>query len=234
MSDLISTDITAHCLFEQSGTFKKEFQKLGITAYDYDILNDFEETDFQIDLFDEISKATKNEKTIFDNIKSEDITIAFFPCTMFQENNALWFSGEAYQLKKYSLSEKLNSCICRHEKLHLFYTRLCQLAKIYADRSLRLVIENPATTPHYLTTYWLPCTFVDKDRTLNGDYFKKPTQFWFIGFEPKNNFLFEPIEYVETKKINHVTKAKSGINRTVERSLIHPQYASRFIKQYII
>ena len=31
----------AHCLFEQSGTFKNEFKKLGIDAYDYDILNDF-------------------------------------------------------------------------------------------------------------------------------------------------------------------------------------------------
>lgn len=48
---------TAHCLFEQSGTFKNEFKKLGINAYDYDILNDFGETDFQIDLFSEIEKA---------------------------------------------------------------------------------------------------------------------------------------------------------------------------------
>lgn len=47
----------AHCLFEQSGTFKNEFKKLGIEAYDYDILNDFGETDFVIDLYDEIRKS---------------------------------------------------------------------------------------------------------------------------------------------------------------------------------
>lgn len=47
----------AHCLFEQSGTFKNEFKKLGIEAFDYDILNDFGQTDFQIDLFAEIEKA---------------------------------------------------------------------------------------------------------------------------------------------------------------------------------
>ena len=46
--------MTAHCLFEQSGTFKREFKKLGINALDYDILNDFGETDCQIDLFSEI------------------------------------------------------------------------------------------------------------------------------------------------------------------------------------
>ena len=44
----------AHCLFEQSGTFKNEFKKLGIDAYDYDILNDYGQTDYQVDLFAEI------------------------------------------------------------------------------------------------------------------------------------------------------------------------------------
>lgn len=45
------------CLFEQSGHFKNEFKKLGYAALDYDILNDFGETDFQIDLYNEINKA---------------------------------------------------------------------------------------------------------------------------------------------------------------------------------
>lgn len=46
-----------HCFFEQSGTFKREFLKLGIPAEDYDIQNDFGETDHQIDLFAEIETA---------------------------------------------------------------------------------------------------------------------------------------------------------------------------------
>ena len=46
-----------HCLFEQSGTFKNVLKSMGYMAYDYDILNDFGETDFQIDLFAEIEKA---------------------------------------------------------------------------------------------------------------------------------------------------------------------------------
>ena len=48
-----------HLLFEQSGTFKNEFKKLGYEAYDYDILNDFDETDCQIDLFQEIRGGMK-------------------------------------------------------------------------------------------------------------------------------------------------------------------------------
>lgn len=44
----------AHCLFEQSGTFKNEFKKLGIPAWDYDIANDYGQTDYKIDLFNHI------------------------------------------------------------------------------------------------------------------------------------------------------------------------------------
>ena len=44
----------AHCLFEQSGTFKNEFKKLGIEAYDYDIQNEFGQTDYIVDLFENI------------------------------------------------------------------------------------------------------------------------------------------------------------------------------------
>lgn len=46
-----------HLMFEQSGIFKKELHNLGYEAYDYDILNDFKETDYQIDLFNEIETA---------------------------------------------------------------------------------------------------------------------------------------------------------------------------------
>jgi len=46
-----------HCFFEQSGTFKQEFIKLGIPAEDYDLQNNFGQTDHVVDLFEEIEKA---------------------------------------------------------------------------------------------------------------------------------------------------------------------------------
>lgn len=55
----------AHCLFEQSGTFKNEFRKLGIDAYDYDILNDYGQTDYVIDLFKEIEGGGTQGKSQF-------------------------------------------------------------------------------------------------------------------------------------------------------------------------
>ena len=62
-----------HCFFEQSGTFKNEFIKLGIPAEDYDIQNNFGQTDHVIDLFSEIDRAydnlTRQDKTRQDNIR---------------------------------------------------------------------------------------------------------------------------------------------------------------------
>ena len=57
-----------HCFFEQSGTFKNEFKKLGYEAEDYDIQNNFGETDNVVDLFAEIEKGYDNQPSIFDKI----------------------------------------------------------------------------------------------------------------------------------------------------------------------
>ena len=51
-----------HCFFEQSGTFKNEFIKLGILAEDYDIQDNFGQTDHNIDLFHEIEEAYRGGK----------------------------------------------------------------------------------------------------------------------------------------------------------------------------
>lgn len=69
----------AYCLFEQSGTFKNEFKKLGIDAYDYDIRNDFGQTDFVVDLFAEIQKAYEGWESIFDKMGGVRYHHGIFP-----------------------------------------------------------------------------------------------------------------------------------------------------------
>lgn len=217
----------AHCLFEQSGTFKNEFKKLGIEAFDYDILNDYGQTDYQMDLFAEIEKAYRGGQSIFDNIEKDDIILAFFPCTRFEAQILLSFWGLQNQDKGMSDVDKLERCLRLHEELHRNYQLITKLTIVILRKGLRMVFENPAGEQHYLTRYWcIKPQVIDKDRRENGDTFKKPTQFWFIGFEPKNNILFEPIDYVESK-------TWSGLSAR-ERSEIHPQYASRFIRKYLI
>ena len=74
-----------HCFFEQSGTFKNEFIKLGIPAEDYDIQNNFGETDHQDDLFKAIEDAYDGKPSLFDNIvggrRRPDISL--FPLYIF-------------------------------------------------------------------------------------------------------------------------------------------------------
>ena len=224
----------AHCLFEQSGTFKNEFKKLGYEAYDYDIQNEFGETDYVIDLFAEIEGGYQGKPSIFDNISTDDLILAFFPCTRFESRVPLWFRGEAQQQKNWTIFQKLDYSMNLHDELHEFYLLISKLVYVAMKKGLRMVIENPYMQPHYLTTYWcLRPTLIDKDRTQNGDYYQKPTQYWFINCEPYYNLVFEPLDYVERQVIAKVKK-KDGLSVKTQRSMIHPQYANRFIRQYLI
>lgn len=223
-----------HCLFEQSGTFKNEFKKLGYKAYDYDIQNEFGETDYRIDIFKEIRGGYDGKPSIFDSIKKDDLILAFFPCTRFESCVPLCFRGQAVQQKNWSTEKKLERCIELQNELTELYVLLCKLVIVAIRKGLQLVIENPYTQPHYLTTNWcIQPTIIDKDRIENGDYYKKPTQYWFINCKPKYNVIFEPIEYVPLKKISKVKKQDGALVQT-QRSMIHPQYARRFIKEFLI
>ena len=160
--------------------------------------------------------------------------LAFFPCTRFEAKIPLMFRGEAYQQKNWTTSEKLKYSMKLHDELHRNYELISKLVLIAINKGLRLMIENPYTPPHYLTTYWcIRPKIIDQNRRENGDYVKKPTQYFFIGFEPQQNLVFEPIEQVEHRREEYMT-SKDGKNRQVRRSEIHPQYANRFIRQYLI
>lgn len=219
----------AHCFFEQSGTFKKEFQKLGVSAEDYDILNDFGETDHVIDLFEEITRAYDGVKSIFDDILASDLIVAFFPCTRFENQVLLSFCRTNYGFQGFTQEQKLEYDLKLHSELALFYEMVTKLAIVCLQRGLKLIIENPYSTQHYLVKYWsLSSTFVDNDRTLRGDKFKKPTQYWFINCKPSYNVIFEPqIIHKEYKMIEYCSNK-------VERSMITPEYANRFIREFLL
>ena len=68
-----------HCFFEQSGTFKNEFIKLGIPAEDYDIQNNFGETDNVVDLFKAIEDAYDGKPSLFDKVGGARLDCGIFP-----------------------------------------------------------------------------------------------------------------------------------------------------------
>jgi hypothetical protein len=132
----------AHCFFEQSGTFKNEFIKLGIPAEDYDIQNEFGETDNIIDLFAEIEKAYEGGASCFDGIGKDDLIFAFFPCIYFCENNQLYFIGEHLALRKCSIKEKTNRIINRAREREKFYELILKFFAICEQREFKLIVEN--------------------------------------------------------------------------------------------
>lgn len=225
--------IKYHCFFEQSGTFKNAIKEISmgvVEAIDYDILNEYGETDVQIDLFEEIEKAYHGLSSVFDKISSKDMILAFFPCVRFEDQILLFFRGEATQQKNWNNEKKLEYDLFIHKELSKNYETITKLAIVCIRRKIPLIIENPYSQQHYLTRYWsIKPVLIDKDRRLNGDYYNKPTQFWFINCEPKSNFVFEPLELIEKK----IVKFAKHSDKKSERSLIHKQYAERFIKQFI-
>lgn len=221
----------AHCFFEQSGTFRDEFIKLGIPSEDYDIDNHFGKTDHVIDLFGEINTAYGGGASVFDNVGKDDLIMAFFPCVRFTKLTKLHLLAVSPQEQNLSDMGKLELTMALHKEVDEMYQLISKMAYIALGKGLKMVIENPASQPHYLTQYWpIKPSLVDNDRTKNGDYYKKPTQYWFLNCKPEQNFIFEPIEYTQTHNIADI----SGKTRTIVRSMIHPQYARRFIKMYLI
>lgn len=229
MKPLIDNTCVVHCMFEQSGTFKNEFKKLGYKAIDYDILNDFGETNKVVDLYKQINLAFNGGGSLFDDIKENDLIIAFFPCIRFENQMLLHFRGDVSQAKNWTLENKLANNLIYHKELHDNYCVITKLVLVCLRKKLKLIIENPYSTQHYLTRYWcIKPSILDLDRREMGDCFEKPTQYWFINCEPLNQLLFdEPIASYKKKII-------SFTNDKVERSMITPEYARRFIRTYIV
>ena len=218
-----------YCFFEQSGTFKNEFRKLGIPAEDYDIQNQFGETDHIIDLFKEIENAYDGKESIFDEITKDDFIIAFYPCIYFCQNSGMLFYWHDINYRNLSLREKTEKILKRAKDREYFYETLIKFCFVCQERGLRMVFENPYTTPHYLVpqNFVKEPTFIDHNRQLMGDYFRKPTMYYFFNCEPTNDKI---IQVSKDKKAIYTTKGeKTGGICGTERSLIHPDYARNFI-----
>ena len=223
-----------HCFFEQSGTFKNEFKKLGIHAEDYDIQNNFGETDHVVDLFAEIENAYMGGgNSIFDNITKDDLIMAFFPCIYFCDVNEPLFNINDCNYRKLSLREKYNKIIERAQNREYFFEMCIKMFQVCDTRGLRLIMENPYSKSHFLVKNFVyKASLIDRNRQLRGDYYVKPTQYWFLNCEHTIGY-----SYTEPKEKKVVYKC-SGSNQAglcgEERSLISQDYARNFICDFIL
>ena len=221
--------------FEQSATFRDEFRKLGYEAYCADIQNNFGKTDFQVDLFDAIEKAHNHEPSWYDRITPDDLIFSFFPCIYFCQASMSAFQYTHNNYQKMTIREKTEAILERSANRERFYTLLIKLFGIVLERRLRMIVENPYSGQHYLVlpqNFVMPPTFIDHDRTRRGDYFKKPTAYWFVNCEPTHGQTFHSPK--ERKTVFTAKGSGSAGLCSEERSLISPEYARNFICDFVI
>lgn len=217
-----------HCLFEQSGTFKKAFKELGYDAIDYDI-NKTENVDVVTNLFYQIYlENTEDKESIFNSISQDDLVIAFFPCTYFSDQSQLLSRGDNYGQKEWSEKQKLEYSMKQMQERQGYYSNLCNLCLIAIKKGFKLIIENPYGKVNFLKQYFpIKPKVVIMNRQKMGDFYKKPTQFFFINCNPEFNLQNEyNLENKMQKRIED--------NKGIERSIISPAFAKNFIKDFII
>lgn len=222
-----------HCFFEQSGTFKNEFIKLGIPAEDYDIQNNFGETDHVVDLFQAIEDAYDDKPSLFDNIGGGDLIVAFFPCIYFSalSQMAMYFGYTNY--RKLSVKEKTDKILERSHNREYFFSLAVKMVSTCKQRGLRMIMENPWSEQTFLkANFVMPPTIVDMDRTRRGDYYVKPTAYWFVNCENTNGFT-EQRDKARKTIMKAKMSGKAGIC-SEERSMISPDYARNFICDWVI
>ena len=226
-----------HCFFEQSGTFKNEFIKLGIPAEDYDIQNNFGETDHTDDLFKAIEDAYDGKPSLFDNIRGGqdgDLIMAFFPCIYFTgSTNPLYYTLENLNYQKMTTAQKIDAMLQRSKSRQYFYELIIKLVGVCLDRGFRIIIEKPYSPLHYLCNNFFKAPDVfDRNRQHRGDYFKKPTGYWYFNCVPTHGSSYQ--EPKEKKAIFYCRGSKKAGICSEERSLISPDYARNFICDFIL
>jgi hypothetical protein len=213
---------------------------LGFPAEDYDIQNNFGETDNVIDLFNEIDteykQQTTNNKqqtTVFDMITQDDLIVAFYPCIYFCAMSQMAFYLGYTNYRKLNDIQKIKKILERSDKRKEFFDRLLKFVSVCLSKNIRMIFENPWSEQTYLKANFLKAPdVVDMNRMERGDFYKKPTAYWFWNCEPTYGFSRQ-----NDKKQKTIMKAKCGIHAGIcseERSLISSDYARNWICDFVI
>ena len=141
--------------------------------------------------------------------------------------------GAHRNLEKLSKKEKADTILKRSQDRAHFYELALKMFTICDIRGYRLIVENPYAGQHFLVgNFPYKATFVDRNRALRGDYFNKPTQYWFVNCTPTDGHSYQKAE--KHKKIASGKPGAHGGLCSEDRSLISPDYARNFICDFII
>lgn len=163
------------------------------------------------------------------------------------------FGSKKYYIQKWNVLRRFSQERFSLYDLALKMFAVCQI------RGLRLIMENPWHPTNFTNHFWFArVSIIDKNRTLRGDYFRKPTGYWFIGCTPTYGVTIQPTKKSDILKItagSGASKAKRKLKNKVgkeetdkiyldhksdsgicdeERSMISPDYARNFICDFIL
>lgn len=158
--------------------------------------------------------------------------MAFFPCIYFSQQNTTFFDGTNINWDGVAPKDKTDNIIDRADKRHEYYLLALKMFTLCDASGLRLIVENPWSGMHYLhNNFPYKPTMIDKNRQLRGDYFRKPTQYWFVNCEPTNGYTYQ--KPTIAKVVNSLPGHRGNLCDE-DRSLIAPDYARNFICDNII
>lgn len=159
--------------------------------------------------------------------------MAFFPCIYFCQNSQILMYYNNLNYRTLTPKGKIDKILERADSRNYFYKLLNKLFGIAMIRGIRLIVENPWTPPLFLENNFLfPPTIIDKNRMLRGDYYTKPTAYWFVNCKNENGFTLQM-----DKKRKVIYEGKGGVAAGIcseERSMISPDYARNFICDFIL
>lgn len=224
------------CFFEQSGTFKRAFREFGIPAADYDIQNNFGETDHVVDLFSEIERGYRGEPSVFDSVSSDDLIMAFFPCIEFSGVSQIWFSLNCKDYHNWPCRKRVDYMLDKNRRRAFMFDLLMKFCCICLERGIRMVFENPWLGNTYLrqNVFLKRPSVVDWDRSERGDLRIKPTAYWFFNSAPTRMVTYQQTPRYKIKLHRQLRAAPHAGLCSEERSMISPDYARNFIADFIL
>lgn len=170
---------------------------------------------------------------MFDRMTKDDLIIAFFPCIYFSCMSQMLMSFTHRNYVNYTTKERCEAILERSSMRELYFSRAVKLIGVVMDKGLRLIMENPWSEQTFLKqNFVMKPAIIDTDRTLRGDYYVKPTAFWFIGCTPTNGRTYKPRQ--RGKNICEIDPNRKPGLCNEERSMISPDYARNFICDFVI
>ena len=159
--------------------------------------------------------------------------MAFFPCIYFSAMSQMAFSWGCTNYRKLTTKQKTDKILERSANRELFFGLAVKMLCVAQERGLRLIMENPWAEQTFLkANFIMPPTLVDNNRRLRGDYFEKPTAYWFVNCQPTHGFT--AMLNKEKRTIQTTKGSKQAGICSEERSMIHPDYARNFICDFIL